>query len=301
MNDTPRTDAIEDDFEEARAYSGNRMAEHARQLEREISTQASYAEQLPPLAAAMRNAANHLRGIAKKNGNDEVRKVAWALEEALGKLSVPPPQTRAFGIDEGRPGGDKTVEVRGHAEGGKLIIDEMKEREPDAPLTVADVAYLAACKFHEYHGLHLAKAHDGREHSNDFIQECERKAAANLAMAHMIEVALTRSGYSKQPQTGRIEVPFGEGYELFTELRHRHPAEAAFRRLLAMRLGVTYGDDGELQCGEIDMQRNSIEEIEAAIDARSIAKLVEWIKANPDEAAKHGYAFKPIEIGQIKP
>lgn len=38
-------------------------------------------------------------------------------------------------VDEGKPGGDKTVEVHGHAEGGKLVIDEVIEREPDDALT----------------------------------------------------------------------------------------------------------------------------------------------------------------------
>lgn len=65
------------------------------------------------------------------------------------------------------------------------------------------------------------------------------------------------------------------------------------RYLLAMARGITYGDDGELQCSAkfpmIDYNRDPIEEIERKINERGMAELMEWIKANPEEAERRGF------------
>jgi hypothetical protein len=68
------------------------------------------------------------------------------------------------------------------------------------------------------------------------------------------------------------------------------------RVLLAVRVDpMLYGDDGELQSHAlpfpIDFARDSIGRIEEQLGNRGMAEVVEWVKANPEEAARRGFKF----------
>ena len=101
-----------------------------------------------------------------------------------------------------------------------------------------------------------------------------------------------------------------EGGHGFTGNRMEHAAREIMRlrSLLASCHTITYGDDGELQSAPdgmknmIDFARDPIEKIEETLAQRSVAKMVEWAKANPEEAARLGFKVGAVNVaGDCKP
>ena len=110
-----------------------------------------------------------------------------------------------------------------------------------------------------------------------------------------------KPGYEPIPDTVRkLREEAGTGSGEIVWMSEAANEIMTLRRLLALNYcaeGGLYGDDGELQDNRfphpIDFGRDSVTDIEKKMCWRGMLKLMEWVKANPEEAAKRGFKVAP--------